>query len=60
MWINVGFLLKRQWKYNIRIVWDILDYLKQHNEKQGPLIFLDAGKIFDNLNLTFLCEVLED
>lgn len=51
MKISFGFYLKDRLELdNIRNVLDILEYLEQRNEKQAPLIFLDAEKVFDNLN----------
>lgn len=38
----------------MRTVPDMIEYLKQHNEKQVILI-LDAEKVFDNLKPAFFC-----
>lgn len=35
---------------NIRTVIDIVQYYEAHLEKQMMLIFLDAEKVFDNVN----------
>lgn len=46
-----GLSPKRQLKENVRIVFDILEYLEQDKEKQITLNCLDADKTFENSNL---------
>ena len=49
-----GFLPKRQMRENVRMVFNVIEYLEKHPEKQAALIFLEAEKAFDNLNWNFL------
>lgn len=38
---------------------DVIEYYNKHPEKEIGLVFLDAKKVFDNLNWKFMLTLLE-
>lgn len=56
---QVEFLPNRHLKDNIRTLINVIEYYDKSPGKQAGLIFVDAEKVFDNLNLEFLTALLE-
>lgn len=55
---QTGFLPNRHLKENIRTVINVIEFYDKHLEKEIGLIFLDAEKAFDNLDWSFMLEML--
>ena len=54
---QTGFMQNRYIGDNIRLIYDIIDYLQKYN-KPGLLLCLDFEKAFDSLNWEFMFKVL--
>lgn len=55
---QMGFLLGRHLKDNIRTLLNIIEYYDKHPEKEIGLVFLDAEKTFNNLVWNFMMQML--